>query len=164
MTLKIVFLDYGSGKNRKCCWLNNIKMSTSEKAALIAFHAFTGNDYLSSFFRKGKSVCWKVTKQHVKFETAFKLLGISWDLSEETFSMLEEFTWYLYGYKQNNISEVSRLFSKKYGNEHKVVDLSLLTPCQSVLKLHAERPNIVSMKWRKSLQPIINIPNLSEYG
>ena len=62
-----VFLDYGSGKNRKGCWLSNIKMSTSERAALISFHAFTGNDYFSPFFRKGKSVCWKVMKQHVKF-------------------------------------------------------------------------------------------------
>ena len=78
--------------------------------------------------------------------------------------MLEEFTCYLYGYKQNNINEVrSKLFSKKYRNEHKVVDLSLLPPCQSVLKLHAEWSNIVSMIWRKSIQPIINIPTLSEY-
>ena len=65
-------------------------------------------------------------KQHVKFETAFKLLGTSWDLSEETFSMLKEFTCYLYGYKQKNVNEVrSKLFSKKYGNEHNV-DLSFL--------------------------------------
>ena len=79
--------------------------------------------------------------------------------------MLEECTCYLYGYKQKNVNEVrSKLFSKKYGKEHKVVDLSLLPRCQSVLKLHAERSNVVSMIWRKSLQPNINIPNLSEYG
>ena len=47
---KIVFFDYGSGKNRKGCWLSNIKKSTSETTALIAFDAFTGNDCLSSFF------------------------------------------------------------------------------------------------------------------
>ena len=71
----------------------------------------------------------------------------------------------MYGYKQNNVNEVrSKLFSKRYGNEHKVVDLSLLPPCQSVIKLHAERSNVVSMIWRKSLQSIMNIPNLSEYG
>ena len=104
-------------------------------------------------------------KQHVKFETAFKLSGTPRDFSEETFSMIEQFTCYLHGYKQKNVNEVSsKLFSKKYGNEHKgVVDLSLLPTCQSVLKLHAERSNVVSMIWRKSLQPIINIPDLSEY-
>jgi hypothetical protein len=130
-------------------------MSTNERDALIAFHAFTGNDYISSFFRKGKSVCWKIIKQHVKFETVFKLLGRSWELSEETFAMLEEFTCCLYGYKQKNVNKVrSKLFSKKYDKEHKIVNLSL----------HAERSNVVSMIWRKSLEPIINIPNLSEYG
>ena len=39
-----------------------------------------------------------------------------------------------------------------------------LPPSQSVLKLHAERSNVVSMIWRESLQPIINIPKLSKDG
>ena len=78
--------------------------------------------------------------------------------------MLEEFTCYFYGFKQKNVNEVrSKLLSKKYGNKHEVVDLSLLLPFQSVLKLHTERSNVILMIW-KFLQAIISIPNLPEYG
>ena len=160
-----VFLDYGSGKNRKGFWLSNIEMSISERKALLSFHALTGNDYISSFFRKGKSVCWKVMKQSVRFETAFTLLGTSWDLTEDVFGLLEEFICYLYGYKQKNVDDVrSKMFSKKYSNEHKVVDLSILPPCRSVLRLHVQRSNVVAMIWRRSLEPMVDIPDLSEHG
>ena len=103
-------------------------------------------------------------KQHVNYETVCKLLELSWDLSKKTFSMLEEFTCYFYGFKQKNVNKVrSKLLSKKYGNKHEVVDLSLLLPFQSVLKLHTERSNVILMIW-KFLQAIVSIPNLPEYG
>ena len=49
-----VYLDYGNGKNRKGLWLSHIDLSDDIKKCLLGFHAFTGNDYISSFFRKGK--------------------------------------------------------------------------------------------------------------
>ena len=45
-----VFLDYGTGIHRKGMWLSDVDMPESEKKCLIGFHAFTGNDYISSFF------------------------------------------------------------------------------------------------------------------
>ena len=54
-----LFLDYGSGKHRKALCLSEITMSDKEKDAFLGFHAFTGNDYISAFFMKGKAVCWK---------------------------------------------------------------------------------------------------------
>ena len=54
------FLDTGSGNNRKGLWLSDVDMSQDLKQALIGFHSFTGNDYISSFFRKGMVACWKV--------------------------------------------------------------------------------------------------------
>ena len=51
------FLDTGSGNNRKGLWLSDMDMSQDLKQALIGFHSFTGNDYTSSFFRKGKVAC-----------------------------------------------------------------------------------------------------------
>ena len=55
-----IYLDYGTGLNRKGLWLSNVVMSESKLKALIGFHAFTGNDYISSFFRKDKPACWKI--------------------------------------------------------------------------------------------------------
>ena len=49
-----VFIDYGNGKNRKAIMLSNVNMATDLKQALVCFHAFTGKDYVSSFFTKGK--------------------------------------------------------------------------------------------------------------
>ena len=57
-----VFLDVYTGKNRKILHLSDVELSTEEKKALIGFHAFTGNDYVSSFFGKGKLKCWDMLK------------------------------------------------------------------------------------------------------
>ena len=62
-TSKRVLVDYGNGKNRKVVWLNSIDFDDNIRAVLIGFHAFTGNDYDSSFFKRGKQGCFKVMKQ-----------------------------------------------------------------------------------------------------
>ena len=49
-----IFLDFGTGMHKKGLTLSDIEMDARKKRCLIGFHAFTGNDYLSSFFRKGK--------------------------------------------------------------------------------------------------------------
>ena len=49
-----VILDYGTGNHKKGLWLCDIELSDAEKEYLIGFHAFTGNDYISSFLRKEK--------------------------------------------------------------------------------------------------------------
>ena len=50
-----VFIDYVNGKNRKAIKLSNLNMATDLKQAFVGFHAFTGNDYVSSFFTKGRT-------------------------------------------------------------------------------------------------------------
>jgi hypothetical protein len=73
--------DYGNGTNRKALWLDEIDMARDQCDALIGFHAFTGNDYVSAFFRKGKSLCWKTMIKNDKYLDCFKALGDQWDLS-----------------------------------------------------------------------------------
>ena len=53
-TSKRVLVDHGNDKNRKSVWLNSIDLDDNIRAALIGFHTFTGNDYFSSFFKRGK--------------------------------------------------------------------------------------------------------------
>ena len=62
-----IVLDNGVGNSRKLIWLGSIDISSSTRNSLLGFHAFTGNDYVSSLFRKGKSVCWKVLQRYSKF-------------------------------------------------------------------------------------------------
>ena len=63
-TSKGVLVDYGNGKNRKGVWLNSIDLDDSIRAALIRFDGFTGNDYVSLLFKRGKQACFKVMKQY----------------------------------------------------------------------------------------------------
>ena len=36
--------------------LSSVDYSSREKNAIVGFHAFTGNHYVSAFFRKGKTI------------------------------------------------------------------------------------------------------------
>ena len=94
------FLDNSTGNNRKGLWLSNVNMNEDAKLSLIGFHAFTGNDYVSSFFRKGKAVCWKVVEKNPRFLQAFKAVGLAWDLMPAIYEVLEEYFCYLYGLKK----------------------------------------------------------------
>ena len=75
-----IWLDYGTGEQRKVLPLSKIVMDNEKKYALIGFHALTGNDYVSSFFRRGKEMCWTLLEKHKKFVTMFSELGNSWSL------------------------------------------------------------------------------------
>ena len=86
-----VLYDYGNGDNRKAFWLNSINISDKQRSVVIGFHAFTGNDYVSSFFRKGKKRCWKVAIKNSLFLAAFAKLGDHWNLEEQVTLTLEEY-------------------------------------------------------------------------
>ena len=44
-----ILIDNGSGKNRKFLELNLCDLTDQQKKSLVGMHAFTGNDYVSSF-------------------------------------------------------------------------------------------------------------------
>ena len=95
----IVLIDDGSGDNGKVMQLSNIDNEKHLVYALIGFHAFTGNDHISSFFRKGKEKCWKLLEKTNKFQNPFSVLAENWEVSNNLFIMLEGFVCQLYGYQ-----------------------------------------------------------------
>ena len=70
-----VKFDYGNWTNRKEIWLDEIKLPDNHLKALIGFHAFTGNDYVLAFFRKGKIQCWKTMLKEENCVDMFSQLG-----------------------------------------------------------------------------------------
>ena len=48
------FIDNGTGKSRKSIDVTSSTLEFEKKRALIGMHAFSGNDYIPSFFRKGR--------------------------------------------------------------------------------------------------------------
>ena len=56
------------------------------------------------------------------------------------------------------------MFHKKYTKENKVIDLSLLPPCEDTLVRHIRRAHTISSIWKKSINSNIEIPDLSTCG
>ena len=160
-----VYFDYGTGSNRHSLWLNEIDMSHAERLSLIGFHSFTGSDFTSSFFKKGKLSCWKAKNKQFKYQEAFQLLGTDWELSDELLDTLQEYVCSLFN---SNVKQVNNarteLFHKKFTREKKAIDLSALPPCYSVLKLHCQRANTVAAIRQLSGSAIMNIPNINSNG
>ena len=86
-----VFIDNGTGKNRQLLDLTACALSQSQKQALLGMHAFSGNDYISSFLREGKPAFWKPVKNSEMFQDMFRKLGRDNDVSESLMLQLEVF-------------------------------------------------------------------------
>mgnify|MGYP003327236149 CR=1 FL=1 len=64
-----VVIDDFHGDGRKSYRLNDIEHLEPEIIdSLIGLHAFMGNDFVSSFFKKGNPTCFKVLKSSSKFK------------------------------------------------------------------------------------------------
>eukprot|EP00794_Sanderia_malayensis_P014842 gene14842-biopygen11931 len=160
-----VYLDFGTGIHRKGMILSDIEIDECKKSSLIGFHAFTGNDYVSSFFRKGKAACWKVVNNNEKCVATFNSLGSSWNITEETMNGIEEYVCLLYGFRQRNVNAVrKKIFEKKFIQQNKVIDISLLPPCFASLRLHTLRANVIARIWKQADQAIIELPDLAQHG
>lgn len=162
---RVILDDYHGTKGRKSYRLGDIELDDEIIESLIGFHAFTGNDFVSSFFKKGKLSCFKVMENDSHFRSAFTQLGSSWDLSDDTYDVLQSFVIKLYGTKKKTVDEARyAIFKKKYDNEEKTVDMSVLPPCESVLRLHCERANYLAAIWRRAniSQPLF--PDAVHYG
>ena len=121
---------------------------------------------MSSFFKKGKSTCFKLMENNSLFKAAFAQLGSSWDLSDDTYNTLQSFVIKLYGTKKVATVDEARynIFKKKYDNEEKTVDMSVLPPCESVLRLHCERANYLACIWKHAIRSQPMFPDAVHYG
>ena len=114
-------------------------------------HAFTGCDSASAFSGKGKLTALKLRKRRPAYQELFQRLGVEWELSDELFVRLQEFTCLMYssnpGTKDVNVLRY-RLFCARKGE----LESHQLPPCQDTLRKHCERANYQSAIWRRSLQ------------
>ena len=146
--------------------MKSCDLSHDQKQALLGVHAFTGNDYVSSFMRKGKKACWNLVKENQEFLTAFNETGSEVRASESLISSLERFVCWLYGEKRlTSVKEVrKKIFWRNYSQENRRTDLSLLPPCQSSLLLHIQRAKYVARIWRQASTPIMEIEDPKYHG
>ena len=158
-------MDFGVGKHRKGLWLENIGISKDLRKSITGFHSFTGNDYVSTFFRKGKATCFKVMKANTQFSEAFTSLGNDWCINEETSLTLENFVCKFYGHNEKEVNKVTKkIFDKKCKKEGKITDLPVMPPCRSVLGLHTHRANYVAEIWTSAMENEVNCPDITQHG
>ena len=159
-----VLVDSGNGDHRRKVWLDSITLSEGQQSALIGFHAFSGNDYISAFFRKGKKQCWDKMVDNEN-TTIFTELGDTWIISEEQKSGFEKYICQLYGTKMIHVNDARyKIFEKKQLKSKQLTDLSLLPPCQRTLILHLKRANYVAKIWKSANTAMIDLPTPAEHG
>ena len=128
-----VLVDNGTGKSRKVIDIGTSPtLPNIQKQALIGLHAFSGNYYVSSFFRKGKIAFWKAMLKRAEFIELFAGLGVTTNLSGTSAINIEKFVCFLYG--DQRIASVD--------------ELRLLPPCRSNLRIHTTRANYVTQMYR----------------
>ena len=81
---EMIHIYFGTGKNRKILSVGSINMSRELRKALIEFHDFIGNEYVSSFFKKSKKYCWRLLERNSRFLHVFEALVTDWQLSDST--------------------------------------------------------------------------------
>ncbi|CAH1248853.1 Hypp8457 [Branchiostoma lanceolatum] len=128
-------------------------------SSLLGMHAFTGCDTVSAFSGRGKLGALRLVKQNRDFQEMFKLVGTEWELSDELFKKLQNFTCHMYTSRPgtSDVNEIRyRLFCAKRGS----IDSIQLPPCADCLYKHAQRANYVAAVWKRSLEcrPVIPSP------
>ena len=161
-----VLVDTGNGDNRRKIWLDSIKLSNEQHQAVIGFHAFTGNDYVSAFFKKSKQICWnKMIEESEDWTSVFTTLGEIWQLSSSQKSAFEKFVCRLYSTNKSNLNMARfKIFEKKHLKSKQITDLSLLPPCLRTFLLHLERANYVAKIWKLSGSAMVDLPSPAQHG
>ena len=146
-----IYVDNGTGSGRKLLQPSLCELGVEERDAIIGFHSFSGNDYIASFFRKGKKTCWKVAKRNKNFIKFFSQLGTG-DVTNELLASAQEYVCALYGKpKTKQVNEArSQIFWEKYKKKKQVTELCLLPPCEENLKYHLQRSNFVARLMRST--------------
>ena len=80
-------------------------LTDQQRKALVGAHAFTGNDYVASFLRKGKQLCCKQVCKDEEFLDLFAALGTEIDVTEAMHIGLKKYVCRLYG--ERRIKEVN---------------------------------------------------------
>ena len=158
-----IVVDNGTGKHRKNIRVDSSALSDVQCRALVGFHAFTGNDYVSSFLRRTKKV-WEKVREDDESLSFFDLLGVA-PLDDDLFSAGEKFVCMMYGDRKCGSVNLLRnkIFWKHYRKNGKIIDLSLLPPCSSSLRKHTSRAYYVAKVWKNACIPFQDIDSFTNY-
>ena len=101
-----------------------------------------------------------------RFQNVFLIMVENWEVdNDRLFIMLEEFVCQLYGYRNKSTDRVRfQIYGKKYTKENKVIDMTALPPCSSVLWLHILKFNMGTSLWKRSTTASFTMLGISQHG
>ena len=108
-----ILVDNGTWKNRKVIDITSSTLPNIQKQVLIGLHAFSGNDYVSWFFRKEKIAFWKAMLKRAEFIELFAGLGVTTDLLGTSALNIEKFVCFLYGDQTLNLDRFHTTIGSK---------------------------------------------------
>ena len=145
----MIVMDFGSANNRRLINVTDIsreleKKQTGLSEALIGFHALTGCDFNSAFYRKGKSIPFSYLEKDQNHVVALRSLCS--DVIDRP--AITAYVCRMYGFKPlSNINEaryqsfIKMTRGKKKGVQVKKLNCSSLPPCEKALAQHLSRAN-----------------------
>ncbi len=161
-----LLFDTGAGNHRRLLNVKEIARDLPQEfcTALLAMHAFSGCDSTSAFKGIGKMKPIKTLQKRPKFVPVFAKLGDKWDVDDDVYAGLEEFTCALYGCPRLKcVNEVRYCKIKAKCDDDNLrklhnVDLGLLPPCRRSLIQHVNRVNYQVAIWKRAHEAFPEIP------
>lgn len=143
--------------------IRNIMKFKKARQYSLTFHAFTGNDYNSAFFCKGKHACWMLLECNPEFFNTLCNFEVS---SGEKFEVdLKEYVALLSGINDKSVIEARcTIFNSKLTKENKMVDMSKVSLCQQTRKLHILRSNFNAQEWNSAIKRSYEAGNIVDKG
>ena len=135
--------------------------------ALPGYHALTGCDYTSTFFRKGKVSPLKTAEKSPLHLEGLGNIGETTTFTDSD-NLIETYVCSLYGQKLSSVNEARlKIFQQKYKptdpdsplDNIKGIDSGMLPPCSNVLMQKIARCNYVAYLWKHAnlRDPLENI-------
>lgn len=172
-----ISMHVGTGNNQK--FINVTKLydtlGPNLSSALPGFHAFTGCDFNSAFYRKGKKKPLQILRNSPKYIQALTdISNIPNCNLDELLVTLEGYVCRLYALTAVEDINVARVvtFTKAYGthddsnplNLETRIDGALFPPCKIELQQHILRTAYIAHLWSHAHLPVPTELSPTEYG
>ncbi len=115
--------------------------------ALIGLHPWTGCDTVSALGGQGKLKALKILLTLSTYRDAFMSLGTDWQLPNEVFRVIQDFTCQLYC-RNTKTSEVNELRYQLFRSRSGEIESGQLPPCEDTRRQHTRRANYQAAIWR----------------
>ena len=126
-------------------------LSSQQRHAFAGVHAFSGNVYIFSFFRREKKKMWNLVLKDERFLQVFSELGLFSYTTDDAIAILEGLACCLYrGLKIKKVGELRvKLFQTSFNGDRKNIGLISL-PRYSNLHFQIDRACYVANMFRES--------------